>query len=495
MPHHLRWRVRRASLLGLSAFAACICLLSPAAAGAHAKASLESAVSEESVSSPLQGSTTETPAGTPAAEASTDTRREERRVRREERQTRHQERRAGRNLTDETGCSIDLLATPSIVTAGAPLSLAGTMSCPEAASAADQTVSLYQVLARSGGFFIADTTTTEANGTFQFSPAGLEVNSAFYVSSDGAQSARTSVKVAPEATLSTPTAGTELFTGSGRATRANASAESASAVTFTGTISPANAGTIVTLQRENGNESWSRIGRGEVSAEGKFSITHTFFRPGKANIRVVVRSHGLAMTTVSAPVTYQISRRRNRQLTIRASADPIAYGLPLTITGTVAGALNAPVSLLAQTGDGAFVEVAEAVTDGDEYSFSVSPLQSTRYRVTSATASSAILPESVTYALTAEPSSLTVQAGAQLTFTGTLAPFHEGQAIDLEGLNASGIGYHVIATGTVSSTAAFSIAHAFTTAGTAVLRISVPGDGEVQSAASETFKIEVTPAP
>jgi plastocyanin len=490
MPHHLR-RARRVSLLALAALATCVCLLSPATASANVRASLQSTVGEEPATGPLQEPTTETPAG----ESSPETRREERRKRREERRAQHRERRASRNLTTETGCNVTLQATPAIITAAAPLSLVGTLSCPEASSAADQTVTLYQMLARSGGFYIAATTTTEANGTFQFSPTELAVNSSFYVSADGAQSESTSVKVIPQVTIATPLAGAQLIAASGRATRADANAENANAVTFTGTVIPANAGTSVALQREDGNGAWSRIGGGEVNAEGQYSIAHTFYRPGRANIRVIVHSHGLDMTVVSAPVTYQISRRRNRLLTIQASADPISYGLALTITGTVAGAHDAPVTLSAQTGDGPFVKVAETVTTGDEYSFTQSPLQSTRYRVSTATASSAILVEGVAFALTATPSASTVQAGEQLTFSGTVTPSHEGQPVDLEAQNASGIGYHVIAAGAVSSTSAYSIAHTFASAGTALLRIHVPASDEIQSATSETLKIEVTPAP
>jgi hypothetical protein len=398
MPHHLRLCARRVSRLAIAALATCVCLLSPAAASAHVRAGLQlqSAVGEETATGPLQEPTTETPAG----ESSPETRQEERRKRREERHAEHRERRAerraSRNLSAEAGCSVTLRATPAIITAGGPLSLVGTLSCPEASSAADQTVTLYQMLARSGGFYIAATTTTEANGTFQLSPTELAVNSSFYVSADGAQSESTSVKVIPQVTISTPLPGTQLLAGSGRATRADANAENTGAVTFTGTVTPANAGTRVALQREDGDGAWSRIGGGEVNAEGQYSIAHTFYRPGRATIRVIVHSHGLDMTAVSAPVTYQISRRRNRLLTIQASADPIPYGLALTITGTVAGALDAPVTLSAQTGDGAFVKVAETVSTGDEYSFTQSPLQSTRYRVSTATASSAILAVEVT---------------------------------------------------------------------------------------------------
>jgi hypothetical protein len=392
MPHHLRLDARRGSSLAIAALATCISLLSPAAASAHVRTSLQSTVGEEAATGALQETTAETPTG----KSGPETRREERAKRREERRAQHRERRAGRSLSAETSCSVTLQAKPSIITAGGPLSLAGTLSCPEASSAADQTVTLYQMLARSGGFYVAATTTTEANGAFQFSPTEVAINSSFYVSADSAQSQGTNVKVMPQVTIATPLAGAQLLAAGGAATRADANAENASSVTFTGTVTPANAGTRVALQREDGNGAWSRIGGGEVNPEGQYSITHTFYRPGRANIRVIAHSHGLDMTAVSEPVAYQISRKRNRLLTIQASADPIAYGMVLTITGTVAGALDAPVTLSAQTANGAFVKVAETVSTGDEYSFSESPLQSTRYRASMATASSAILAVEVT---------------------------------------------------------------------------------------------------
>jgi hypothetical protein len=392
MSHHRRLCLRRVSLLAIAALATCICLLAPATASAHVRASLSSAVGEQSPTGTSQESGTETPAG----EAGAETRQEERRKRHEEHRERRQGRRANHELATEGGCSITLRATPAILTPEASLSLVGTLSCPEASDAASQTVTLHQMLARSGGFYVAATTTTEANGAFQFAPAALAIDSTFYVSADGAESESANVEVAPRVTIATPLAGTELFVGSGHATRADASSESDSAVTFTGTVAPANAGTRVTLQREDGDGAWSRIGGGEVNAAGQYSIAHTFYRPGRANIRVVVHGHGLDASAVSAPVTYQISRGRNRQVTIQASADPIVSGLALTITGTVAGALDTPVTLSAQTGDGAFVKVAEAVATGDEYSFSETPLQSTRYRANTATASSAILDEEVT---------------------------------------------------------------------------------------------------
>jgi hypothetical protein len=239
------------------------------------------------------------------------------------------------------GCGVDLQATPPTIAAGAPLSLDGTLSCREAESAAGQTVTLYQKLARTSGFAIAASATTEANGTFQFAPLRLQINSVFYVGADGAKSARTSVsvaapitgsgvhrsaKVALLITLSTPTAGTQLFIGGGRTAGAGTAARGA--VTFSGTVSPVDAGATVTLQREFRRAAWHRIGVGQVDGEGNYSILHTFTRPGKANIRVIVHSHGLFVTSASTPVSYVISRRRSKHVTIQAPVNPVAEVTP-----------------------------------------------------------------------------------------------------------------------------------------------------------------------
>jgi hypothetical protein len=531
MPLHLRRRVRRARTVLLVCIATLLVgvgLLAPTAADAHGRGHSnrghsKSAAREATSTSPPQESAgevpassetpvgTEVPATTAPVEATAPTSREERREERRERRRRRHDGRLERSDAPSSGCSIELQATPSIITTAAPLSLTGMLSCPQTAGAtgqstagqsvAGQTVTLYQKLGHMPGFNVAATTSTEANGAFQFDQASIEGDSDFYVSSDGTESAPTRVEIAPQVTLSTPAAGTQLFAGDdGRAARAGAASADSNAVTFTGTVSPVATGATVTLQREHGIERWSRIGGARVNAEGEYSITHTFFRPGVAHIRVLVRSHGLDLKSVSSPVTYEISRRRSSKVTIQASANPIAYGTPLTITGTVAGAADAPVTLLAQTGDGEFAPLQKGLTNGSgEYTFTVSPLLSTRYRVQSSSASSAAVSsaafsESVTYALTTTAAPSTLQAGAQLAFTGTLSPLHEGQIVNLECLNASGVGYHVIASGIVSSTSAYSITHTFSAAGTELLRIGVPGSAELQSVASEPFKLEITPA-
>lgn len=391
MPLNSHWHTRRASLLAIGALAAGLGCLPPAAAAAHGRARLQSSLNEEIPAAP-QPPASEPPATEPpAAEAPVGTSapaEPSRRARHEARRTRREDR--------GEECTADLRATRSIVTAATPLSLLGTVSCPEASNAAGQLVTLFQKVARTPGFNAAATTTTAADGTFQFTPEGLETNSIFYVRAGDARSGRASVKVTPSVTIGTPAAGAQLFIGGTHA--AHASADNTSAVTFTGTVSPADAGATVSLQREYRAGAWHRIGGGSrVGDEGAYSIVHTFSRPGRANIRVVVHSHGLEMTSASAPATYEISRGR-RLLTIQASANPLVLGQAVTISGTVAGAPNQTVTLLARTGDQPFAAVAEVTAIGNEYSFTQSPQMSTRYRVRTASASSTVLSEGVTAA-------------------------------------------------------------------------------------------------
>lgn len=501
MHSHLRSLARRPALLSIATLAACVCFLFPATASARVRTSLPSAVSEESAAGQLQEPTNE--GETPTGDAGETTReapdepgaagrREERRERREERRKLREERRAERQAVQGTGaCTIDLKAAARIATAGEPLILSGTLECTEAQAGADQTVTLYQKLSHTPGFNISATTSTEPDGAFQFSLSDLEGNSVFYVSADAATSGRTSVKVAPQITIASPTAGTELFAGTLRALRA--SAQSTSAVTFSGTVSAADAGATVSLQREYRKEAWHRIGGGGVvNDEGRYSIVHMFSRTGEASVRVVVHSHGLFVTSASAPMTYQISRRRSRRLTIVSSVNPSAYDQPVTISGTLPGAADRTVTLLAQVGAGAFAPIAQVMSEGGRYSFSESPAQDTHYRAIAGSASSETLAQNVAFALTPAPAPTSVAVGTEVTFTGTLAPAREGQLVELERESTPGGSYSVLATAALTAGGTYSVAYTFTEAAAGeTLRIAVPGNSELLGATSEPFTIAV----
>ena len=395
---------------------------------------------------------------------------------------------AAKHASPNGRCNVNLNVAPRQITTGDSVVAFGRLRCRGRSPLGAATVTLLQHASGTPGFSVVQTTTTDARGFYEFTPAGVAVNSVFYVRSHGAASGRRTVKVAAQVTLAGPPEGTQLFTGA------------SNKVTFTGTVSPADAGARVVLQRQNaatGNE-WRRIDLGRVSPAGSYSITHTFVVPGDANIRAFVRSQRRNSPSPSNVLTYEISQAQNPGLTIEASADPISYGQSVTISGAVVGAPKVPVTLLARTRrQHGFAPVAEVMTDpSGNYAFPAqSPVDSTLYEVKGAGKLSAVLYEGVKDVLTAQVSQSAVQAGQALTFSGTVAPDHTGHVIYLERQNASGMGFHVVQVGTVSAGSVYSIVHTVYDPGTKVFRVKIPGGPENEGAASPAFTIVVTPAP
>jgi hypothetical protein len=414
-------------------------------------------------------------------------------------------------------CAININIAPPRIVAGDPVVIFGRLRCVHPANAANREVKLFHHLAGLPGFTFVQSTTTDANGFYEFSRADgvVETNRAWYVRSRGAQSAPKRIRVAAQVTLSGPTEG-QLLTGF------------ANRVTFTGAVSPADVGARVILQRQNattGGE-WHRIDAGFVGVGGSFTIVHTFVVPGDANIRALVRSQGRNVPSESNVLAYVISQAQNPALTIQASADPISFGEAVTISGKLASGPNQPVTLLARTArQHAFVPVAEVSANAmGEYSFPAqSPVNSIFYRVQAVGGPPCLLPpgvvcpelanrrrvssavryqrvlsavlyEGVKDVLTAQVSATTVQAGQAVTFSGTVSPDHTGHAIYLERKNANGSGFHVIQAAFVGAGSRYSIAHRLYDPGTKVLRVFIPGGPENQGAASQPFSILVTPA-
>jgi hypothetical protein len=383
-------------------------------------------------------------------------------------------------------CRIDINVAPRLITAGEATEVSGRLACGRHAGAGGQAVTLYAHVAGTAGYVPVQSTTTEANGSYKFTTAAEDANTSFYVRSNGAQSGRKRLRVAAQVTLTGPPEGTQIETGISE--------------TFSGTVNPADEGARVILQRQNavtGNE-WHRIGVGLVGAGGAYSIVHTFRVPGDASIRVLVRSDGLNIPSESNMLEYEISQAQNSSLTINSSADPIAYGQSVTISGVLAGATTSqPVTLLARTvHQHGFAPVAETSTGaGGSYSFPAqSPVNSTLYEVKGAGQKSAVLFEGVKSVLTAEVSATTVQAGRPLEFKGTIAPEHSGHVIYLERQNAAG-NFHVIQVGRVLPGSTYLIVHQFYVPGTKVVRIDIPGGPDNGRAVSQLFTITVTPAP
>jgi hypothetical protein len=389
-------------------------------------------------------------------------------------------------------CSININVQPPKITAGDAVVIFGRLRCPKNTN---QTVRLFRVVRGVLGSRPVGTVKTDATGSYEFQRADgvVTTNRGWFVRSRGAQSGRRFIRVAAQVALTGPSQ-TELFTGP------------AHKVTFSGLVSPADVGARVILQRQNatvGGDDWRRINRSgpgrnvRVGPGGSFSLTHTFVVPGDANIRVLLRSQGRNVPSPSNVLTYVISQAENPKLTINSSADPITAGQSVTISGALANGNMQPVTLLARTGSQSFGAIAQTTTDaGGNYTFPAqSPIRNTFYKVQGGGVSSAQLYEGVKDVLTAAAVPTTVEAGQPVTFSGTVTPDHTGHVIYLERRNANSGDFHVVQVAHVGAGSAYLFAHRFFDAGTKVVRVFIPGGPENQGAASQTFDIQVTPAP
>jgi hypothetical protein len=396
------------------------------------------------------------------------------------------------------GCRVTLQVAPRLMYANGKVIASGRLSCLGTGPVEGQTVTLYQGSVVAPGYSVAGTVTTEKTGAYKIEDATpLTADSRFYAVADGAQSQYRSVKVAALVELKGPAENVQLQAGlrTGRRNR----------VTFTGTVTPADVGALVILQRQDaltGNE-WHRIGSGVVTAGpsssvGVFSITHRFLVPGDADIRVLLRSPFRNAPTPSNFLTYEISQAQNASLTIKSSTDPITFGQPVTISGVAAGAANVPVTLLARTahqsGFGPVAEVKTNATGGYEFP-AQSPVDNTFYEVKGNGRTSAVLYEAVRNVITASVlPGLSVEVGQTLKFSGNVSPERVGHVIYLERENALGTAFHVEQVSTIQPGSVFSIEHTVYEAGTSVFRVRIPGDPQNGGGVSQTFTIQITPA-
>ena len=153
-------------------------------------------------------------------------------------------------------------------------------------------------------------TTTDAQGFYQIQRAdgAVETNRVWHVWSHGAESANRGMRVAAQVTLSGPPEGTQILTGP------------ANKLTFTGTVTPADAGAQVILQRQNAltGNARHRIDSGVGGSEwrgGSFPITHTFHVVSPARPAPPCAGAQPGLGNVAQPVgtclTYEISQAQN----------------------------------------------------------------------------------------------------------------------------------------------------------------------------------------
>jgi hypothetical protein len=202
------------------------------------------------------------------------------------------------------------------VLAGESVTVSGNVQCPEGVEAAGQTVTLLVHTPRGPrGLSEAASATSAADGSYQISSPALEENTNLVVQVGTRRSARRRVRVAPQISVLAPASGTELLPAS----RADAQAAT-NTVTFEGTVTPAAPADLVVLQRElpEGSGRWRRVAVSRLDEAGRYTITHTFRRPGTVTVRVLVRCAGALLPTVSEALTYTVVARARAPRVARA---------------------------------------------------------------------------------------------------------------------------------------------------------------------------------
>jgi hypothetical protein len=388
-------------------------------------------------------------------------------------------------------CRVSISATPHVVTSNESVLVSGALSCA-GGEVSGQTITVYEKIAGvPGGFKVIGTPTTASDGSYTLTPPPVVTDSTFYARAVKARSANKTVRVAPQVTLSGPAPeGSQLLTGA------------RNRVTFKGAVNPIDAGAEVLLEREaaTSTEEWGVIQQHDVvQPDGTFTISHRFAIPGDANLRVVVRAHGkFNQRGVSNAMSYEISQAQNPNLTLEVKPDPVAFGQPVTIKGVVKAGAGQKVTLLARTFGTSMTKIGETTSGtGGAYEIAIpSAVQSTYYRATSGTVSSAVVFDGVKWVVTASAESTKLASGTVDTFSGTVAPATRvGHAVYLEKQNPFGGGYHVVDLGFVASGGTYSIKYDVIGSGKQVYRVKVPGDPINQAASSTPIEVEVTPAP
>lgn len=393
-------------------------------------------------------------------------------------------------------CLLTLGLPPGPLLAGQAATLSGALTCPLAEQAVGQSITIEQHTAGTPGYSVVGSATTGADGAFSFTTASALADGSFRALAPelGARSTRVAAKVQPQVSFEGPAAGTQLQARGGA--RASAAAGAQRSATFSGSVSPVDAGARVVLERARaGGEGWRRIGLAEVAADGSYRISHSFALVGPATVRVVVRGRGMR-AVASEPLTYEVAARQNARLTIASTAALLAFGQPLTISGVAAAGAGARLTLLARAGAGGPQVIASTVAGaGGRYQFPAqTPARDTIYRVRGAGASSVALHAGVAPRLTLQALDPAAQAGAPVRVCGAVEPAQPGQVVVLQRADPDGLGFRTVAETTLDASGDYCLEHT-PPADSESYRVRVPRGGGMLGAVSAPLQLTVSGAP
>ncbi len=273
----------------------------------------------------------------------------------------------------------------------------------------------------------------------------------------------------------------------------------ATPIAFTGTVSPANAGHRILLQRQVGLEGdrWRPVDGGFVRADGHYTIVHRFLQAGDRTLRTLLLPNRHTLRSPSAPISITVQQLQVAGFTIGSSATPVDFGQSVTIAGALTGGPSTSVTLYARNEFGGRLRpIATGITDAaGAYAFTQSPPRNTVYqvRVTSDPHQrTARLFQGVRDVVSIAASATTVTVGDVVTFSGTVQPNKSGHAILLLRLDA-GI-WRTVAVARIGDGSSYAIPFTLAAAGTAQYRTLVPGGPVNQRGLSSAVQITVNPS-
>lgn len=273
----------------------------------------------------------------------------------------------------------------------------------------------------------------------------------------------------------------------------------ATPIAFTGTVSPANAGHRILLQRQAGllGDRWVPIDGGFVRADGRYTIVHRFRVPGDRTLRVLLQPNRRTLRSPSTPISITVQQLQAAGFTIGSSAQPIDFGGSVTISGTLTGGASTSVTLFARDEwRGRLHAIASGTTDASGvYSFVQSPARNTVYQVRVTTdphTRTARLFQGVRDVVSITASTNTATVGDVVTFSGTVQPSESGHVILLLRLDA-GV-WRTIAVARVGDGSAYAIPYTLAAVGSAQYRTLVPGGPINQRGVSSAVQVTANPS-
>jgi hypothetical protein len=398
---------------------------------------------------------------------------------------------AGAAPVHNRGLSIH--AVPNPIIAGEAVLIYGQLKGPDHGG---QIVRLYHRINPNPFFTLIGTTTTNANGQYEFTRAEgiVNTNRNWYVRGPGLTHSRTvHERVAALVSLASNSP-----TGTTR-----------HPLVFSGHITPDHTGSVVLLQEQNQNgsgNSWKTLKRAVVGSGSDYNISYAWRVPGAYDVRVLFRGDARNVAAPSDPVTVLIQQTEIPGFTINTSDPIVANGQAVTISGVLdQGATTTPepntsVSLFGrEPGTPTFSEITTTTTGTDgSYNFAnVQSVTNELYQVRTTFAPArhtAVLFQGVQDVVNMQASSQTSTVDGHIVFTGSVSPDKAGHVIYLQRLGADN-NWHTVATSFVNNASTFQFGWTFGTPGTKEFRARITGGPANVGGASTPVTIDVTLPP